>query len=134
MIIIIRSSRIIATRQPTRMEVLESSAFSPIQVLVTEDVVPAITQKENLELKHQRFSVPANFLQSGTEKILGSSLSINTTAAFTFCFYQKFSFWRLKELRIVQRTSAIQDCCKQNRFLQWMHPRADSAQGFPGST
>lgn len=77
MIIIIRSSRIIATRQPTRMEVLESSAFSPIQVLVTEDVVPAITEKEKLGLKHQRFSVLANFLQSGTEKILGSSLSIN---------------------------------------------------------
>jgi len=41
MIIINRSRRIIATRQPTRMEVLESSAFSPIQVLVTEDVVSA---------------------------------------------------------------------------------------------
>lgn len=41
MIIINRSRRIMATRQPTRMEVLESSAFSPIQVLVTEDVVSA---------------------------------------------------------------------------------------------
>lgn len=79
MIIIIRSSRIIATRQPTRMEVLESSAFSPIQVLVTEDVVPAITEKENLGLKHQRFSVPGNSLQPGREKILGSSLNINTS-------------------------------------------------------
>lgn len=80
MIIIIRSSRMIATRQPTRMEVLESSAFSPIQVLVTEDVVPAITEKENLGLKHQHhFSVPLNFLESGREKILGSSLNINTS-------------------------------------------------------
>lgn len=40
-----------ATRQPTRMEVLESSAFSPIQVLVTEDVVSA--NREELTTCHQ---------------------------------------------------------------------------------